>query len=68
MNNPDLPFLGIVADTIPYLWGRTAAGVLMTVGHSCLRAGWCSRCCSGGETAQGAALASGNDETREVEA
>ncbi len=33
MNNPDLPFLTVVSGTVPYLWGRTAAGVLMTVGH-----------------------------------
>jgi cytochrome c oxidase cbb3-type subunit 1 len=33
MNNPDVAFLDIVAKTIPFLWSRTFAGVLMTVGH-----------------------------------
>jgi len=33
MVDPDVPFLDLVAETIPYLWSRSAAGVLMTVGH-----------------------------------
>ncbi len=33
LNNPDLPFLDVVAYTVPFLWSRTFAGVLMTVGH-----------------------------------
>lgn len=33
MNDPDIPFLEIVRYTIPYLWSRSAAGILMTVGH-----------------------------------
>ena len=33
MNNPDVPFLDIVAYTVPFLWSRSFAGVLMTIGH-----------------------------------
>jgi cytochrome c oxidase cbb3-type subunit I len=33
MNNPDIPFLDIVAYTIPWLASRSVAGVLMTIGH-----------------------------------
>ncbi len=33
MNNPDIPFIDIVQRTIPYLWSRSVAGVLMTIGH-----------------------------------
>lgn len=33
MNNPDIPFLDIVAYTLPFLWSRTFAGILMTAGH-----------------------------------
>ncbi|MGD8439949.1 MAG: cbb3-type cytochrome c oxidase subunit I, partial [Holophagae bacterium] len=33
MNNPDIAFIDIVRSTIPYLWSRTFAGVLMTAGH-----------------------------------
>jgi cytochrome c oxidase cbb3-type subunit 1 len=33
MNNPDLPFLDIVAYTVPWLVSRSVAGTLMTVGH-----------------------------------
>jgi len=33
MNDPDVPFLDIVARTIPYLWSRSVAGVLLTIGH-----------------------------------
>ncbi len=33
MNNPDLPFIEVVRNTIPYLFVRSAAGLLMTVGH-----------------------------------
>ena len=33
MNNPDVPFLAIVSYTVPYLWSRTLAGILMTVAH-----------------------------------
>jgi cytochrome c oxidase cbb3-type subunit 1 len=33
MNNPDTPFLEIVQATIPFLWSRSFAAVLMTTGH-----------------------------------
>jgi cytochrome c oxidase cbb3-type subunit 1 len=33
MNNPDVPFLDVVAYTMPWLASRSVAGVLMTVGH-----------------------------------
>lgn len=33
MNNPDIPFLEVMTNTLPWLWGRTASGALMTVGH-----------------------------------
>jgi cytochrome c oxidase cbb3-type subunit 1 len=33
MNNPDVPFLEVVRYTVPYLWSRTAAGILLSVGH-----------------------------------
>jgi cytochrome c oxidase cbb3-type subunit 1 len=33
MNDPDVPFLDIVGKMIPFLWSRSLAGVLMTVGH-----------------------------------
>ncbi|QDT93592.1 cbb3-type cytochrome c oxidase subunit I [Gimesia algae] len=33
MNNPDIPFLDIVRYTIPFLWSRSIAGILMTIGH-----------------------------------
>jgi cytochrome c oxidase cbb3-type subunit 1 len=33
MNNPDIPFMDIVGRMIPYLWSRSIAGTLMTVGH-----------------------------------
>jgi cytochrome c oxidase cbb3-type subunit 1 len=33
MNNPDIPFLDIVAKMNPYLHSRSVAGVLMTIGH-----------------------------------
>lgn len=33
MNNPDIPFLEIVQRMVPYLWSRSVAGVLMTIGH-----------------------------------
>lgn len=33
MNNPDVPFLEVMTDTLPWLWGRTASGALMTLGH-----------------------------------
>jgi len=33
MNDPRIPFLEIVKFTVPWLWSRSAAGVLMTVGH-----------------------------------
>ena len=31
--NPDIKFIQIVGETVPYLIGRSAAGVLMTIGH-----------------------------------
>lgn len=33
MNNPDMPFLETVARTIPWLWSRSVAGTIMTLGH-----------------------------------
>ena len=33
MNDPDIPFLDIVGKMIPFLWSRSLAGGLMTVGH-----------------------------------
>jgi cytochrome c oxidase cbb3-type subunit 1 len=33
MNNADVAFLDVVRYTVPYLWTRTAAGILMAVGH-----------------------------------
>lgn len=33
MNNPDIPFLEVMTNTLPWLWGRTASGLLMTLGH-----------------------------------
>lgn len=34
MNNPDVPFLDVVAFTKPWLWSRAVAGVLLAVGHT----------------------------------
>ena len=28
-----VPFINIVLNTIPYLWGRSVAGILLTTGH-----------------------------------
>jgi cytochrome c oxidase cbb3-type subunit I len=33
MLDPKVPFIEVVRYTVPYLWGRSAAGTLMTVGH-----------------------------------
>lgn len=33
LNDSDIPFMTIMARTIPYLWSRTFSGVLMTIGH-----------------------------------
>lgn len=33
MNNPNIPFLEIVRYTVPYLWSRSIAGILLTIGH-----------------------------------
>ena len=33
LNNPDIPFIETVRATIPWLWSRSIAGVLLTVGH-----------------------------------
>ena len=33
MNNPDIPFIDVVKGTLPYLFSRSAAGILITVGH-----------------------------------
>jgi cytochrome c oxidase cbb3-type subunit 1 len=33
MNNPNVPFIEVVRNTIPYLWVRSVAGILMTIGH-----------------------------------
>lgn len=33
LNDPRLPFAAVVRRTLPFLWGRTAAGVVMSLGH-----------------------------------
>jgi cytochrome c oxidase cbb3-type subunit I len=33
MNDPSVPFLEIMRDTVPYLVSRSVAGVLLTIGH-----------------------------------
>jgi cytochrome c oxidase cbb3-type subunit 1 len=33
LNDPSVPFLDVVAATLPYLWSRSFAAVLMTTGH-----------------------------------
>jgi cytochrome c oxidase cbb3-type subunit 1 len=33
LNDPDQSFLDIVGTTVPYLWSRSFAGILLTVGH-----------------------------------
>lgn len=33
MNNPDIPFIDVVKNTLPYLFSRSAAGILITIGH-----------------------------------
>lgn len=33
MNDPDIPFLDIVKRMVPYLYSRSIAGTLMTIGH-----------------------------------
>ncbi len=33
MNNPDIPFMDVVRNTLDYLWIRSAAGILITIGH-----------------------------------
>ncbi len=33
LDNPDIAFLDVVAYTVPFLWSRTLAGILMTIGH-----------------------------------
>jgi cytochrome c oxidase cbb3-type subunit 1 len=33
MNNADIPFLQVVANTIPYLLSRSLSGILITIGH-----------------------------------
>ncbi len=33
MNNPDIPFMDVVRNTLPYLFSRSAAGILITIGH-----------------------------------
>jgi cytochrome c oxidase cbb3-type subunit I len=33
MNNPEIPFLQVMANTLPWLASRTVSGILMTVGH-----------------------------------
>jgi cytochrome c oxidase cbb3-type subunit I len=34
MNNPEIPFLEVMANTLPWLASRTVSGILMTIGHS----------------------------------
>jgi cytochrome c oxidase cbb3-type subunit I len=36
MNNPDIPFLELMAHTLPWLASRTLSGILLTIGHSAL--------------------------------
>lgn len=33
LKDADVPFLDIVAETIPFLWSRSFAAILMTIGH-----------------------------------
>ncbi len=33
LNDPAVPFLDVVRYTLPYLWSRSVAGALMTLGH-----------------------------------
>jgi cytochrome c oxidase cbb3-type subunit 1 len=33
MNNPSVPFIEVVRNTIPWLFGRSVAGIVMTIGH-----------------------------------
>ena len=33
LNDPSAPFMDIVAKTLPFLWSRSVAGTLMTIGH-----------------------------------
>ena len=33
MNNPGIPFIEVVRNTMPYLFVRSLAGILMTIGH-----------------------------------
>ncbi len=58
MNDPDVAFLDVVRRTVPFLWSRSAAGVLMTVGHLAFAAGllWML---VGGYRAHGPALFTG---------
>ncbi len=34
LNNPDIPFLQVMANTVPWLASRSVSGILMTIGHS----------------------------------
>lgn len=36
MNNANIPFMDVVRFTLPFLWSRSFAGILMTVGHIAL--------------------------------
>jgi cytochrome c oxidase cbb3-type subunit 1 len=42
MNSPAIPFLDVVKHSVPWLFSRSVAGVLMTIGHSALlvNLGW----------------------------
>jgi cytochrome c oxidase cbb3-type subunit 1 len=33
MNNANIPFLDVVRHTVPWLYGRSLAGLLLTIGH-----------------------------------
>jgi len=33
MNNPDIPFIEVVRNTVPYLFVGSVAGIVMTIGH-----------------------------------
>jgi cytochrome c oxidase cbb3-type subunit 1 len=33
MNDPNVPFLDIVRRMVPFLWSRTVAAILLSIGH-----------------------------------
>lgn len=56
MNDPEVPFMDIVAYSLPYLRVRTWAGVLMTVGHLAFAALFVMNLMRWGERRQGPTL------------